>query len=1247
MEKYYRHTMKKQGTNQLQFQCLDWRDFNDNSNDDEADNSDEKGDDGEKADRFQLYIFGVTEEGESVCCMVKDIPIYFYIKVPETFGKARLTQIIDYIVFKAPEEYKQSIKRDKCYLEKKMDFYGYTNGYKFTFAKLVFDNSQAMTYASRLFGTERKIKLFNEMKEKDEYFTFPTYESNVDPIVRFLHTREIKPSGWITVSSICPVIQDEQEVKEKISTCQIEIETTAEQITAVPEKTMPAPLIQASFDIETFSQYCLSGTVTTSENKLKGDADCIFTKELRIGYTISVNNATRTITKIVSDRLALVDCNWGDNGTKAAEIAVVNIDSARVDTISAKRMFPRPQIDGNYVIQIATAFKRYGSPDFFLKHIITLKQCSPISANSLETPGCEIITESYETEQEVLMAWQKLIQRVDPDILYSYNGDCFDCYYLNERAKKLGIAEEFLQLSRLIEKPAFIKHETFSSGAYGTTHYNRMIMYGRINFDVLILVKREKKLASYKLDDVAFEILKQNKHDVTPDQLFTYFCAGNPDQLRIIAEYCIQDTLLPQRIVDKLDILTNQIEMSNITYVPLRYLLERGQQIKVFSQIVRKTMPAGFLIPHFQQKYWNAFTIYRKGDIVSYRPRSGSKTEDQPLRGCGQSPSYALADSKGIGVIGDTGDDGDQYMAIEESKDSPPIQKHEKSGTMKINKACWIVYKEAKFKGATVFEPKIGLHDLITTLDFASLYPSIIRDNCLCYSTIVLDKDYANVPGVEYISVSNAGLAGNAETKASFSKFVQNTNAIMPNLLKELLENRKRVKKAMETEKDPLKKSIMNSTQLAYKISANSAYGFFASNMLTCKQISSAVTTIGRKMIEDTKTFCETTFKHHCIKEGLTPPGFQVETVAGDTDSVLLKFTNILPPPNLPQTAEEIKQCKLEKSFELGKLCGKMATKTLFNKTGVVSLDFEKCYFPLVTLGKKRYIGNLYSTPKKPDYVDCKGIELKRRDSSVLVKVLYQRIIDIIMEKSEAGVPDAIKYIQTQLERLITGDFSLDHFVITKSLRDQYKIKAHPSTKNNYKINDFFGSSSLLTSTPITMSMAPDATEDSENGIEEKDDENDQVDEDEIDVSEMVEETVEKRKSAETKRSIAMVHLPHVQLAEKMKKRDYGTAPVSGSRMNLVFIEDGSVNAKTKTPLYLRAEDPEYIVEYNKTAAIKIKPDIEYYIQNQIRNPLTQILTVIDPNLNVANLFDDYVAKYQSKRLGARDIRAFFATKPQ
>ncbi len=161
-----------------------------------------------------------------------------------------------------------------------------------------------------------------------------------------------------------------------------------------------------------------------------------------------------------------------------------------------------------------------------------------------------------------------------------------------------------------------------------------------------------------------------------------------------------------------------------------------------------------------------------------------------------------------------------------------------------------------KYEGATVLNAEKGayLSDIVSALDFASLYPSIIRAHRMCPSTLVRDPRYDTLPGVEYYTV---------ETPRGTYKFAQVENAVLPALLDDLALYRKAAKKRMAEAKaagDTFAESVENGRQLAYKVCMNSAYGFFGASkgFLPCVEIAASVTATGREMIAKTKALVET-----------------------------------------------------------------------------------------------------------------------------------------------------------------------------------------------------------------------------------------------------------------------------------------------------------------------------------------------------------------------------------------------------
>jgi DNA polymerase delta subunit 1 len=142
-----------------------------------------------------------------------------------------------------------------------------------------------------------------------------------------------------------------------------------------------------------------------------------------------------------------------------------------------------------------------------------------------------------------------------------------------------------------------------------------------------------------------------------------------------------------------------------------------------------------------------------------------------------------------------------------------------------------------QYEGATVIEPMRGYYtDPIVTLDFSSLYPSIMIAHNLCYTTLIK-------PNVkEKLSLTDEQVT----TTPANCMFVKSSvrPGLLPHILQHLLAARKKTKAELKEATDPVVKAVLDGRQLAYKISANSVYGFTGAQVgkLPCLEISSVNT---------------------------------------------------------------------------------------------------------------------------------------------------------------------------------------------------------------------------------------------------------------------------------------------------------------------------------------------------------------------------------------------------------------------
>ncbi len=304
--------------------------------------------------------------------------------------------------------------------------------------------------------------------------------------------------------------------------------------------------------------------------------------------------------------------------------------------------------------------------------------------------------------------------------------------------------------------------------------------------------------------------------------------------------------------------------------------------------------------------------------------------------------------------------------------------------------------KKHGLKGAIVLEPKVGLHkdSCVLVLDFASLYPNIIRTFNICPTTLILDENLKKK--YEHIT---------SPTGASFvSPKVR--EGVLPAIVKELIEARKKVKKQMKTEQDPEKKRLLDAKQHALKIMANSLYGYlgFLPARLYLLEIANSITAFGRENILKTKELVEN--------------NFPVEVVYGDTDSVFVKT----------------KTADLEEAERLGIEISEFVSSNL---PGYLTLEFEKIYKSFLILTKKRYAGWKFERdPNSPtgwkDDIEMKGIETVRRDWCSLTSETMKKVLDTILK--EGNIFAAAEHVRKVIRDLVSGKVPLEKLTIVKGL---------------------------------------------------------------------------------------------------------------------------------------------------------------------------------------------------------------------
>lgn len=790
-----------------------------------------------------------------------------------------------------------------------------------------------------------------------------------------------------------------------------------------------------------------------------------------------------------------------------------------LETYSDDGSFPVATTPAHEIMQIGLSFRYTNDLLKSVKRIVLVSgKCTPSKDPEVKFIECK-------HEQDLLEQFQKVMYFENPDIIAGYNTFGFDDGYIAERCKYRRLQLKLGRTDSSSWKSDYAKTESktfeLASGKFAVRYLE---VNGRLAIDLLLSIRREQNLDSYKLDSVSTTFLRDKVTAIEPiddthTQIFTKNTRG----------------MFVGNMV-RFDIVTNTV---NPYMNGKKFVVE---SIDKKSFVVRHEIPIlddDISDEDFGRLEWS----FSKDDITAQEMwESHTGTPDQRAKVakyCVQDCDLVLTLMAKLDTIVNARGMADVCRV--------PIQYIFLRGQgIKIYSA--VVYNASKrnqiimtqdnlegdtsYEGAIVLPPKIGMYldQPIPVLDFNSLYPSnmiafnLSPDTLVCVKTFNAEGKKLKQEGAdpEYIKaigykIDEIGYDVKNDKGESTGRiicgFVQpneedpRTVGVLPLTLDILLKKRKETRKLMETTEDDSQKSVLNGLQLAYKVVANSVYGQSGSRTSPIRklEVAACTTAAGRDRIQFAKSIVETEFGG--------------EIIYGDTDSIFIKF----------MTKD------LRESIELAKKAANRITELCRRP---YKIEYEKTFYPFILFCRKRYVGMMY----EDDVTKCKrktmGIALKRRDNAPIVKDVFGGALDILLEKRDIRL--AQTFVKDMLIRVMKNEIPLDKFIVTKQLRDDYKN--------------------------------PD-------------------------------------------------QIAHRVLADRMEERDKGTAPQVGDRIPYIYVSNRS-DAKKQGD---KIEHVDYVRDKG------LKPDNEFYITNQIQNPVAQLfaLAIEDldgykPKLDYAKLFDEW-----------------------
>jgi DNA polymerase delta subunit 1 len=281
-------------------------------------------------------------------------------------------------------------------------------------------------------------------------------------------------------------------------------------------------------------------------------------------------------------------------------MAPLRVLSFDIECVSHSDAFPIATQREDAVICIGLYTKDLGAP-------ASAAACTMLCLNDVdrrildEDPeAAGTVVQCFATETELLAAFHRTIRDSDADVVAGYNTCLFDWRYIQERTELLFPPRERALVqaySRCAGQPTPPVEQDLASSALGDNPLCYPKMPGRVNLDLWLYLKRENVsgLENLKLNTVSKHFLKDEKLDLEAKLMFKAYREG-PAGRGKVAAYCRQDCKLVMDLVEKVEAIPSVWEMAKITCITPEDILFRGQQIKVYTQLVLKAHEVGYVV---------------------------------------------------------------------------------------------------------------------------------------------------------------------------------------------------------------------------------------------------------------------------------------------------------------------------------------------------------------------------------------------------------------------------------------------------------------------------------------------------------------------------------------------------------------------------------------------------------------------------------------------------------------------------
>lgn len=655
-------------------------------------------------------------------------------------------------------------------------------------------------------------------------------------------------------------------------------------------------------------------------------------------------------------------------------------------------MMPQVKKPGDKIFQISCIISRPGWEEKeYKKYLISLGNPSQ------KIVGENITIITCDSEPELMEKFSELIRLENPNLIAGFNILGFDINYMIGRDEMHGPVDfRLMGFHKFhVAKEKTIK---WSSSAYKDQEFQFLDAEGRIFIDLLPLVRRDYKFNNYKLKTISEYFLGDTKDDLSHQGIFQCYREGVKKRrdgtfsemakkyMGICGKYCIKDSVLVTKLLDKLQTWIGLVELAKICKVPIFTLYTQGQQIKVYSQIY-----------YFCLK--NGIVVEKDGYLTKENDRYMGAYVFEPIPGKYQNvvsfdfsslyPSTIIAYNIDYSTIVDDED------TIENSKchvfdwEEHIGCSHDPKVIERLQLSDYINREEKKIKEVRNIKNKLKGKEKEEKIKIIEEMMLALKPSKTRRSELMKSK-----PKVVTCCTR------------SF-RFLKEPRGVLPTVIQNLLDARKNTRgemKHLNKNTEMMMLNILNARQLALKVSANSMYGAMGvrKGYLPFMPGAMCTTFMGRTNIQ--------------IVANVIQEDYGGMLIYGDTDSNYVSFPKL-------HTTQEIWDYSVKIAKEVSQLF-----------PNPIELAFEDAIYSFYfILTKKRYMykscdrdGNISNK------IGSKGVLLSRRDNCEFVREIYETVVKMISD--DMSEDTVISYLLDQINLLCSYSIDISKFVVTKSV---------------------------------------------------------------------------------------------------------------------------------------------------------------------------------------------------------------------